>query len=120
MLCGHRCVARPLRVLREGRLTLRSHTVRQELLSSLMSCYECIGDVRGLGLFLGVEFVEDRRTKTPSSRIASHVAWRAIELNVQVKRTCCVTVACALFLTHRSLFVTPTHRSLQTVLLIMY
>jgi 4-aminobutyrate aminotransferase-like enzyme len=45
-----------------------------------------VGEVRGLGLFLGVEMVEDVDSKQPSERIASYVAARAIELNVQV---CC-------------------------------
>lgn len=43
-----------------------------------------MGEVRGLGLFLGVEMVEDVDSKQPSERIASYVAARAIELNVQV------------------------------------
>src|SRR5438105_4248271 len=32
-------------------------------LEKLMSKYECIGDVRGMGMMLGVEFVRDRSTK---------------------------------------------------------
>ena len=36
-----------------------------------------IGDVRGLGLFLGVELVLDREARTPAGAIASYVAERA-------------------------------------------
>src|SRR2546429_1666808 len=32
-------------------------------LEKLMSKYDCIGDVRGMGMMLGVEFVKDRVTK---------------------------------------------------------
>lgn len=56
----------------------------QELLTTLEGKYPCVGEVRGLGLFLGVEMVEDVDSKQPSERIASYVAARAIELNVQV------------------------------------
>ncbi len=34
----------------------------QSSLKDLMNKYDCIGDVRGLGLMVGVEFVEDRET----------------------------------------------------------
>jgi 4-aminobutyrate aminotransferase-like enzyme len=36
--------------------------------------YEVIGDVRGPGLFIGVDFVEDRRTKKPATT-ACKKAW---------------------------------------------
>lgn len=36
--------------------------------------FEVIGDVRGPGLFIGVDFVEDRRTKTPATA-ACRKAW---------------------------------------------
>ncbi|RMF90273.1 MAG: aspartate aminotransferase family protein [Nitrospinota bacterium] len=44
-------------------------------LQQIQHRYEIIGDVRGIGLLLGVEFVEDRERKTPSSRLATAV-WR--------------------------------------------
>lgn len=51
-------------------------------LASLAMRHESVGDVRGRGLFLGIEFVEDRMAKTPSARIAEYVANRAAELGV--------------------------------------
>ena len=40
-------------------------------LSRLMERHHCIGDVRGAGLFLGIEFVKDRETRTPDAEKAS-------------------------------------------------
>lgn len=51
-----------------------------------MNSYQIIGDVRGLGLFLGVELVEDRVSKEPSERAASWITRRCMELGVQVRR----------------------------------
>ncbi|MDH3424019.1 MAG: aminotransferase class III-fold pyridoxal phosphate-dependent enzyme, partial [Gemmatimonadota bacterium] len=51
-------------------------------LASLAMRHDAIGDVRGRGLFLGIELVEDRRERTPSARIAHYVVNRAAELGV--------------------------------------
>src|SRR6478736_4657311 len=40
--------------------------------------FEAIGDVRGLGAMLAVEYVEDRETKEPAPGIASRVAEEAV------------------------------------------
>jgi 4-aminobutyrate aminotransferase / (S)-3-amino-2-methylpropionate transaminase / 5-aminovalerate transaminase len=39
--------------------------------------FEAIGDVRGVGAMLAVEYVEDRETKEPAPGIASRVAEEA-------------------------------------------
>ena len=44
--------------------------------------HPAVGDIRGRGLFLGIEFVEDRETKTPfdsSRKIAANLKKRAFE-----------------------------------------
>lgn len=51
-------------------------------LASLSMHHECIGDVRGRGLFLGIELVSDRTAKTPSAEIAHYAVNRAKELGV--------------------------------------
>ncbi len=44
--------------------------------------FTCIGDVRGQGLFLGIEFVADRRSKAPDGVRAAAIVQRALELGV--------------------------------------
>ena len=41
--------------------------------NQLKAKYECIGDVRGVGLFLGIEFVKSRDTKEPDEHTAHTV-----------------------------------------------
>ncbi|WP_322884731.1 aminotransferase class III-fold pyridoxal phosphate-dependent enzyme [Sinorhizobium medicae] len=41
---------------------------------SMQERYEVIGDIRGLGLFLGIELVSDRSTKAPATEIARAVS----------------------------------------------
>nr|WP_243735653.1 aminotransferase class III-fold pyridoxal phosphate-dependent enzyme [Dongia mobilis] len=48
-------------------------TYMLEGLQRLAGRYEIIGDVRGAGLFLGLEFVKDRKTKEPLAAAATHV-----------------------------------------------
>lgn len=43
-------------------------------LSRLAEKHDCIGDVRGYGLFFGAELVTDRDSKTPATRYATKVA----------------------------------------------
>jgi len=40
---------------------------------ALMTKHECIGDVRGVGLFLGIEFVKSRETKEPDDTLAHQI-----------------------------------------------
>ena len=60
---------------------LQSHAMRTgnrllEGLKHLMDQYAIVGDVRGSGLFLGVELVRDRQTLEPAAEEASYVSNR--------------------------------------------
>ncbi len=61
------CIASALKTIEllEGGMIENAANVGEYLqngLRDLMNKYDCIGDVRGLGLMIGVEFVEDRET----------------------------------------------------------
>jgi 4-aminobutyrate aminotransferase-like enzyme len=59
-----------LDVIRDEQLQARSHEMGQYLLAGLRQMaerYPIIGDVRGAGLFLGVELVTDRDSKQPAA-----------------------------------------------------
>jgi 4-aminobutyrate aminotransferase len=45
----------------------------QEGLRKLMQKHDCIGDVRGLGLMVGVEFVEDRASRKPAPELRDRI-----------------------------------------------
>lgn len=49
-------------------------------LKALRQRHETIGDVRGRGLAIGIELVEDRNSKIPAKRLAAQVVYRAFEL----------------------------------------
>ena len=51
-------------------------------LKELQERYEIIGDIRGPGLFIGVELVEDRRTKQPAFERAVAFLEMALQLGV--------------------------------------
>jgi len=66
---------------------LQSHALRVggrllEGLRRLADRYEIVGDVRGSGLFLGVELVRDRRTLEPATEEASFVSNRFREAGI--------------------------------------
>jgi 4-aminobutyrate aminotransferase len=56
-------------------------------LEDLASRHALIGDVRGLGLLLGVELVEDRATKAPAAAAADAVLYRCLERGLSFKTT---------------------------------
>lgn len=79
-----------LDVLEEERLIERARTVGETLhnaLEGLMERFQAIGDVRGSGLFIGVELVGDRDERTPDP-VAAHRVMNAMrELGVLIGRT---------------------------------
>ena len=74
-------------MLREENLQQRALQVGSYLkggLEGLKSRHRLIGDVRGLGLFLGVECVLDRETLAPATREAAYLAERMRDKGVLV------------------------------------
>src|ERR1019366_9155108 len=74
-----------LDVLRDEQL--QSHALRvgarmRSSLEALRDRHPIIGDVRGTGLFFGVELVRDRETLEPAGAEASFVANRMREMGV--------------------------------------
>ncbi|QUS54246.1 aminotransferase class III-fold pyridoxal phosphate-dependent enzyme [Pseudovibrio brasiliensis] len=74
-----------LNVIERDGLRENARVVGDYILSGfhkMMEKYEFIGDVRGMGLFLGVELVKDRKTKEPATDMAKRVANRAKDLGI--------------------------------------
>jgi 4-aminobutyrate aminotransferase and related aminotransferases len=74
-----------LDVIRDEGLQQHAHDVGQRLLEQLRSLadrHPLVGDVRGSGLFLGVELVRDRETLEPAAAEASYVANRMRERGI--------------------------------------
>lgn len=74
-----------IQVIRDESLVERSrergaHLERE--LGMLATRHELIGDVRGVGLMLGVDLVRDRETKERATSEAAKVVWRCFERNV--------------------------------------
>ena len=67
------------------RANARGERLRKGLLS-LQQKFECIGDVRGRGLLLGLEIVVDRQTKAPGfelgARIMEEAMHRGLSMNI--------------------------------------
>jgi 4-aminobutyrate aminotransferase len=58
-----------------------------ERLEAMKDRHALIGDVRGRGLLLGVELVEDRESKAPANDAAEAVFYRALEAGLSFKIT---------------------------------
>ncbi|HKP35684.1 MAG TPA: acetyl ornithine aminotransferase family protein [Pyrinomonadaceae bacterium] len=48
-------------------------------LQKLMAKYDCIGDVRGMGLMLGVEFVKDKVSREPDAELRDRIEMASFE-----------------------------------------
>ncbi|MCA1573946.1 MAG: acetyl ornithine aminotransferase family protein [Acidobacteria bacterium] len=72
------CIAAALKTIEllEGGLVRNSAEVGDYLkseLEKLKKKYDCIGDVRGMGLMIGVEFVEDRTSNKPAPALRDRI-----------------------------------------------
>ncbi|HDI86343.1 MAG TPA: aminotransferase class III-fold pyridoxal phosphate-dependent enzyme, partial [Candidatus Korarchaeota archaeon] len=63
--------------LLENAKKVGEHMVKR--LREMQERYEIIGDVRGLGLMVGVEFVKDRRTKEPATKERGKIVQEAFK-----------------------------------------
>jgi 2,2-dialkylglycine decarboxylase (pyruvate) len=71
-------------ILRE-RLSERAGVLGERLKAGLLALqqrYDCIGDVRGRGLMLGLDLVKDRRTRAPDPELAQRVARECLDLGM--------------------------------------
>jgi alanine-glyoxylate transaminase/(R)-3-amino-2-methylpropionate-pyruvate transaminase len=65
-----------LRIIRDEKLQDNARDVGAALLARLQDLqqrHDCVGDVRGKGLMLAIEFVKDRRTKEPDPNLTAAV-----------------------------------------------
>lgn len=53
-------------------------------LETLQGRFECIGDVRGRGLMLGIEIVGNRSTKTAAPALSAAITRRCLELGLHM------------------------------------
>ncbi|MBM4188494.1 MAG: aspartate aminotransferase family protein [Gemmatimonadetes bacterium] len=56
----------------------------REQLEALRRAHECIGDVRGRGMLLGMEIVLDRERKTPAPELGHQIMDRCLELGLSM------------------------------------
>jgi len=80
-----------LKVITEERLVERAGVMGAYLrgrLEDLQQRHEVIGDVRGLGLLLGVELVRDRASRTPAHRLGALTTTKCFEngLSMNIRR----------------------------------
>ena len=76
-----------LRIVREEELQLNARDVGNHLLAGLRELqlrHALIGDVRGIGLFIGVDLVTDRDARTPATAAASYVVNRLREQRILI------------------------------------
>ena len=68
-----------LDVIEEEKLQERSKVLGEFMTESLLALKEkhnCIGDVRGVGMFIGVDLVKDKETREPDVALAEQVRFR--------------------------------------------
>ena len=74
-----------LREIRSKKLAQNSKRMGEyllKLLKEMREVHSLIGDVRGKGLIIGIEFVKDRKTKQPAKLETAKIVYRAWELGL--------------------------------------
>jgi 4-aminobutyrate aminotransferase/(S)-3-amino-2-methylpropionate transaminase len=99
-----------LDVFEEEGLVERANRIGETIRTRMLSWqerYDAIGDVRGLGAMLAVEYVEDRATKEPAPAIATRVAEEAAKRGLLLLKagihSNCNRVLCPLVITDAEL-----------------
>ena len=99
-----------LDVFEEEQLVERSQRIGDTIRARMLTWqerFEAIGDVRGVGAMLAVEYVEDRETKEPApgiaSRVAEEAALRGLLLLKAGVHSNCNRVLCPLVITDAEL-----------------
>jgi len=99
-----------LDVFEEEALLERSQQIGERIRERMVSWqerFDRIGDVRGLGAMLAIEFVEDRDTKEPDAALATAVVEGAAERGLLLLKSGiysnCIRVLCPLVLTDAEL-----------------
>jgi len=99
-----------LDVFEDENLVERAQQIGERIRERMVSWqerFEHIGDVRGLGAMLALEFVEDRDTKEPSARLATAVVEAAAERGLLLLKSGiysnCIRVLCPLVVTDAEL-----------------
>ncbi|WP_020534605.1 aspartate aminotransferase family protein [Lewinella cohaerens] len=59
-------------------------TYLKEQLTALMNLHECIGDVRGKGLLLGMEIVKERKSKQPDPELGYRISEECLRLGLSM------------------------------------
>jgi 4-aminobutyrate aminotransferase-like enzyme len=76
-----------LNIITRDNLAQRAAEAGQRLsagLAQLGDKYECIGDIRGRGLMMGMEIVQDRDTKMPSPELADKLTAAIFDLGLSI------------------------------------
>lgn len=79
-----------IRLLQQGNMLRNVLSVGNHILHVLrefMEKFDVIGDVRGKGLLIGAEIVEDRKTKNPGSEMAQSIRKEALKRGLIINTT---------------------------------
>lgn len=87
-----------LTVIEEEGLQQNAKELGDYLLENLLAMqekYECMGDVRGVGLFIGVDFVKDRVSREADVELAADVKYRYTS-HLHHAPQCCPSLYCGI------------------------
>lgn len=76
-----------LEIVQRDGLALRAAALGERLRTGLLKLqqrFDCIGDVRGRGLLLGVEIVKDRQSRLPAPALGAAISRRCMELGLSM------------------------------------